>query len=619
MSQVMKSGTVLQDRYEIVELFGSIDGQAAYLVSDVVGQQDMLLWESAEQFRLRQRPSGVREYFEHKGNHYLVLQLQGQTLDFLLRAAGRIDELPAGLWTLQICRSVGYWHRRDEGALICLRQGSLRLSSFRLSEADLVTIPSYGGLGGPAGQGGEAGDYAFSAPETEPEDLSPRSDVYALGAMLYCLLTGNPPPDPEARAARKARLVSPRKVNSTVSKKMEGVVLKALQLDPQRRYPTAAEMADELEAFLVPQLQKPEEKEQKPSLLARAVPFFVTLALLACLAVSLDKIIERPNIDLSWLSRGRPMPTSTPGPTMALPDTATPTPTATASRTPEPTPTPLPLPILKAVVNQVRTDKFPDMIAYFSALDEEQEPYPDLVREQVTVEQDGEEVVDFLLESVSAAKDPLSMVVAIDISGSMQGGPLNKARAAAANFVGRFDVVDEVALVKFDDRIELVHGFTTDKGSVIEAINSLRSRGDTALYDVIAYSVQQMEAQTGRRAVVVLTDGRDTASEEYGLQGCIEVANGSSIPVFVVGLDSPQFTPDVMERIASGTGGDYLYAPSPDDLDALYQKIRGQLQNQYRIQFSSLHEADNKSHLLRIGIDLGGGQLLWGEKQYRLP
>jgi VWFA-related protein len=304
---------------------------------------------------------------------------------------------------------------------------------------------------------------------------------------------------------------------------------------------------------------------------------------------------------------------------MALPDTATPMPTASASATPAPTPTPLPLPILKAVVNQVRTDKFPEMIVYVSALDEEQEPYPGLVREQVTVQQDDEAIVDFLMENVSAAKDPLSMVVAIDISGSMKGSPLNKARQAAANFVGRFDVVDQVALVKFDDRIELVHGFTTDKDSVIEAINSLRSRGDTALYDVIAYSVRQLEGQTGRRAVVVLTDGRDTASKEHSLPGSIEVANGSSIPIFVVGLDSPQFTPDVMERIASSTGGDYLYAPTPDDLDALYQKIRGQLQNQYRIQFSSLHEADDRSHLLRIGIDLGGGQLLWGEKQYRLP
>lgn len=619
MSDPVNAGTVLKDRYEIVQLFGSAEGQAAYQARDLVSKEDLLLWESSELFQLRSKPPGAREYFEQEGKHYLVLQLEGQTLALMLTAAGRLDEMPAGLWMLQICRALGYWHLREEGALVCLCQGSLRLSDFRLIEPDLVRMPSYGDLGAPGALRTEMGDVHFSAPETEAENLAPHSDVYALGAMLYCLLTGTPPPDPAARAERRGRIESPRRINREVSKKMEAVVLKALEMDPRRRYPNAAEMANDLESFLVPQLQEPEDEERKPSLLMRAAPFFLSLALLACLVVTVEGLIKRPHIDLSWLPTGKPMPTSTPGPTVAWPATSTPTPTPTASPTPAPTATPRPLPIFKAVVNQVRTDQFPELIAYFSALDDKQEPYPHLVWEQIAIRQDGLDVVEFQMESVSAAKDPLSMVVAIDISGSMKGDPLKKARAAAANFVGRFDIVDQVALVKFDDRIELVHGFTTDKDSVIAAINSLRSRGDTALYDVIAYSVEQLEGQVGRRAIVVLTDGRDTASSQHTRKGCIEVANGSSIPIFVVGLDSPQFTPNVMERIASDTGGDYLYAPSPDDLDALYQKIRGQLQNQYRIQFTSLHEADNQSHMLSIGIDLGSGQQLWGEKEYRLP
>jgi VWFA-related protein len=617
MSNPLSSGTVLKERYEIKEALGASEGRAVYLVNDLVGQEELLLWESSELFQLRNKPSGAREYFQQEGRHYLVLQLRGQTLAFLLIAAGRIAEMPAGLWTLQICRSVGYWHQSEGGALVCLRQGSLSLDSFRLSESDLVMIPSFEDLGRQGSSGD--GDFRFSAPETEPEDLSPRSDVYALGAMLYSLLTGTPPPDPAARTSRAARLQAPRRINPDLSREMEAVALKALEMDPRRRYANAAEMADDLESFLVPRLQKPEEKERKPSLLARAVPFFVSLALLACLVVTVEGLIKRPEIDLSWLPRGRPTPTSTPGPTLALADTSTPSPTPSASPTPAPSATPLPLPIVKAVVNQVRTDRFPSMIAYVSALDDQQEPYPKLVREQVMVRQDDQDVTEFQMENVNAAQDPLSMVVAIDISGSMQGEPLQKARAAAANFVGRFDALDQVALVQFDDRIDLVHGFTTDKESVIAAINSLRSRGDTALYDVIAYSVERLGGQIGRRAVVVLTDGRDTASTQYNQRGCIDVANGSSIPLFVVGLDSPQFTPDVMDRIGSSTGGDYLYAPSPDDLDALYQKIRGQLQNQYRIEFASLHGADDQTHVLSIGIDLGAGQQLWGEKEYRVP
>jgi VWFA-related protein len=183
----------------------------------------------------------------------------------------------------------------------------------------------------------------------------------------------------------------------------------------------------------------------------------------------------------------------------------------------------------------------------------------------------------------------------------------------------RLDTADQVCLIKFDDRIELVRDFTTDKNAIIEAIESLQSRRDTALYDVIAQSVERLSTLPGRRAVIVLTDGRDTASQKHSVGSVISAANGSSIPVFVIGLDSPQFTPQIMDKIGSETGGEYLLAPSPDALDALYQKIRGQLQNQYRIEFRSLHEADGNVHTLRIGLDLGGGREIWGEKQYRLP
>jgi VWFA-related protein len=211
------------------------------------------------------------------------------------------------------------------------------------------------------------------------------------------------------------------------------------------------------------------------------------------------------------------------------------------------------------------------------------------------------------------------MVVAIDISGSMKGAPLSKARAAASDFVGRFDANDEVSLVKFDDRIELVQDFTTDKEAVIRAIESLRPRGDTALYDAIAYSVERLQGRQGRRAAIVLTDGRDTASVQYTLKACISEANETGLPILVIGLNSQQFTPEVMEKIAFETGGGYLFAPSPDDLGALYQKIRGQLQNQYRIEFTSLHRADGAKHTVAVGLDVGGGRLLWGTKEYSAP
>ena len=607
------AGTVLQERYEIANLFGSAEGTAAYLANDQVSHEQLLIWESTEQFRLRQRPPGAREYFARDGKHYLALRLEGQSLALMLTAAGRVNEMPAGLWLLQICRAIGYWHNREAGPLVCLRQGKLALSAFQLTGHDQVMIPSYGSFSPAVEPELPADGYQFSAPETG-DALSPQSDVYALGAMLYCLLTGRPAPEPEARLGVRAVLVPPQRINRDVSARMERIVMRALQLNPKRRYSTAAEMADALEHYLIPQLLHKKKEKEKPSRLMRLVPILVTLLSLVCLVFAIQSATNlHLDVKLPWLDR--PTPTHTPVTPVILVDTPTPTMTPT----PAPTATPTPGPNLVMLLNQVRLDQFPQVIAYSSVLDENREPVRDLAGEQFRVQQDGVDVADFQVANVDAAQDPLAMVVAIDISGSMKGEPLEKAKAAASNFVGRFDAADQVALLKFDDRIELVHDFTTDKNAVIAAIGSLRSRNDTALYDVIAQSVERLGTLQGRRAVIVLTDGRDTASKKHQVNSAIAAANGVNIPVFVIGLDSPQFTPDILAKIASQTGGDYLLAPAPDALDALYQKIRGQLQNQYRVDLTSLHGADQAMHTLRIGLDLGGGFEIWAEKTYQAP
>ena len=98
---------------------------------------------------------------------------------------------------------------------------------------------------------------AFSAPEAATGGrLTARSDVYALGAATYCLVTGSPPPAPGALAAGQAELVPPRRVVRYLSSRLEKIVLKAMDLDPAQRYPSAVQVSFELDRCVPRRLRR---------------------------------------------------------------------------------------------------------------------------------------------------------------------------------------------------------------------------------------------------------------------------------------------------------------------------------------------------------------------------
>lgn len=136
---------------------------------------------------------------------------------------------------------------------------------------------------------------------------------------------------------------------------------------------------------------------------------------------------------------------------------------------------------------------------------------PGLRREDFTVYEDG---VAQPIQQFDSDRVPVSLGIALDTSGSMAGEKIRSAQAALNRFL--FDLLgkkDEVFLYRFDNRPELVQGWTPDRSAVSRALGTISPRGGTALYDTVAEAIPLTQKGGERKkALVIISDGEDTNS-----------------------------------------------------------------------------------------------------------
>ena len=139
----------------------------------------------------------------------------------------------------------------------------------------------------------------------------------------------------------------------------------------------------------------------------------------------------------------------------------------------------------------------------------------------------------------SAERVPVSLGILLDTSGSMEGEKIEAARAALNRFLSLLnDPQDEVFLYRFDNRPQLIQGWTYDKRSAGEALWRVQPHGSTAMYDAVEeamYLLQQ--AHNRKRALVVISDGNDTNSrtDVFTIK---QMIRESEVLVYAVGIDA---------------------------------------------------------------------------------
>jgi len=212
---------------------------------------------------------------------------------------------------------------------------------------------------------------------------------------------------------------------------------------------------------------------------------------------------------------------------------------------------------------------------------------------------------------------PLELVAAIDISGSMSPA-MPKLKTAVKEFLAAVPAQDQVTLVGFNDNIMTLTRKTTDPAERIKAVDRLAPWGSTALYDTILRSVEMLGRQTGRKVLVVFTDGEDQGSHAT-LADVERRLQSSDVALYMIGqgrgvtLDSLK---KVMERLATPTGGRALFTDSIDELQAAFGELLDELSNQYLLGYASNNPA-REDVWRKIKVDVDGHHEVRARQGYR--
>ena len=221
----------------------------------------------------------------------------------------------------------------------------------------------------------------------------------------------------------------------------------------------------------------------------------------------------------------------------------------------------------------------------------------DLIEKNFAVFEDGvrQDLTLFSHENL-----PISLVLMMDCSASMDE-KLKVAQDAAVGFVKTLTAQDLAQVVQFNDRRTVLQDFTSEHRLLEDAIRRTETSGPTALHNALYVSLKELDKQKSgrqlrRRAVVLLSDGEDTASLVSDDQ-VMELARKTEIAIYSISL-RPGRSQDrnrlafsqathLLTTLSQETGGQVHFPNSLSELDTVYARVAEELRTQYTLGYVS--------------------------------
>ena len=206
-------------------------------------------------------------------------------------------------------------------------------------------------------------------------------------------------------------------------------------------------------------------------------------------------------------------------------------------------------------------------------------PYPVLEADKKNTAYIKVSLTGFEMSNVK--RPPVNLAIVLDKSGSMSGDKIQKAKTAAINAVNRLKANDIISVIAYDDGVKVLIPSTklTDKNAVIQSIQSLQSGGGTALFAGVSKGAAEVRKFIDKEAVnrvILLSDGQanqgPSSPAELGELGSSLIKEG--ISVSTIGLGNG-YNEDLMVRLASKSDGNHIFAETPSELIAAFDREFG--------------------------------------------